>query len=116
MHNPTLLHLCKLLCLFCLLCSTLHLECFCASFSGHPVIPPPEATRVVSNKLLVVYVVMFSTGPEWQKVVQAPWELISRMSINGLEQTEDDPEIHGENVQIFCNGAIQNWRANSAKT
>jgi hypothetical protein len=68
--------------------------------SIHDFIPPSEAACIVANEPLVVNVVMISTGPEGQEVVQAPWELVTAVSIDSLKETEDNPEIHCQDVEL----------------
>jgi hypothetical protein len=68
-------------------------------------VPPPEAAGVVADELLVVHVVVLGTGPEGENVVQAPGELVAAVRIDGLEQTERDPRVHGQNVQVLRDGA-----------
>jgi hypothetical protein len=60
-------------------------------------------------------VVVLGAGPERQKVVQAPWEVVSGVRIDGLEQTEDDPEVHGQNVQIPGDGGPEDGCEDGAK-
>lgn len=88
---------------------------FRATFSVEKQVPPSERARVVANKLLVMRIVVVGASPEWQKMVQTPWELISRVSVNGLEQAKQDPEVHGQNVKILGESAPQNWRANRSQ-
>lgn len=64
------------------------------------IVPPAEAARVITNKLLVMEVVVISPRPEGQEVVQTPGEFIATVGINGLEQAEDDPDVHGQDVQV----------------
>ena len=73
------------------------------------VVPPPEAARVVTNEAFVMYVMVVSAGPEREEVVQAPWELITAMRVDGLEQTEDNPNIHGQDMEILGDGTPKNW-------
>jgi len=56
-----------------------------AGLGVEEVVPPPEAARVVTNEAFVMYVMVVSAGPEREEVVQAPWELITAMRVNGLE-------------------------------
>src|SRR5690349_7684573 len=79
-------------------------------------VPPPEAAGVISDKLLVVDIVVLSAGPDGEEVVQAPWELVAAVRIDGLENTEDNPSIHGQNVKVLGDGAPQNWAANSSES
>ena len=73
-----------------------------ARFRAHDRIPPPETTAVVAQKLLVMYIMMISTCPEGQHMMQRPWELVPRVRINSLEQPQNDPDVHCQNMQIFC--------------
>jgi len=73
------------------------------------VVPPPEAARVVANEAFVMYVMVVSAGPEREEVVQAPWELITAMRVDGLEQTEDNPDIHGQDMEVLGDGTPKNW-------
>ena len=43
---------------------------------------------------------MVGAGPERQEMVQAPWELVAAVRIDGLEQTAHDPDVHGQDVQL----------------
>ena len=36
--------------------------------------------------------------------MQAPWEIITTMGIDGLEEAENDPDIHRYDVKIACDG------------
>ena len=47
--------------------------------------------------------------------MQAPRELISTVRIDGLEQTEYNPSIHGQNVEILGDSAPQNRYADSSE-
>lgn len=66
------------------------------------IIPPPEAAGIVADELLMVEIVVIGTSPEGKEVVKTPWEFITAVSINGLEQAQDDPDVHGKNVQFTC--------------
>ena len=81
----------------------------------HDFIPPSEAARIVANETLVVNVVMISTGPEGEEVVQAPWEFVSAVSIDSLEETEDNPKIHCQNVELTSAHNPNDGDNNSAK-
>lgn len=49
---------------------------------------------------MVVLVVVVGTSPERQEVVQRPWELVAGVGIDGLEQSQADPERDGEQMQV----------------
>ena len=89
--------------------------CLRARLGIQYVIPPPEATRIIADKALVVNIMVLSAGPEGQEVVQAPGELIATVRINCLEQAEDDPNVHGQYVKISSNRTPEDWRANGTQ-
>lgn len=64
----------------------------------------------------MVNIVVLGAGPEGEEVVQTPGELVTAVGIDGLEQAEHDPDVHGEDVQVTGDGAPENGRADSAKT
>ena len=45
-------------------------------------------------------VVVIGTGPEGEDVLERPREIVSAVSVNGLEETEDDPGVHSEVVKV----------------
>lgn len=79
------------------------------------VVPPPETAGIVSNELFMMKIVVVGTCPEGEEVVQTPWEFISAVGINGLEQAQHDPDVHGEDVQIAREGTPQNGATDGAK-
>lgn len=50
----------------------------------------------------MVHVMVIGAGPEGKEVMQTPGEFVAGVSIDGLEEAEDDPNIHGDNMQVFC--------------
>ena len=64
----------------------------------------------------MVDIVVVGSGPEGKEVVQTPRELIAGVSIDGLKQTENDPDIHGDNVQILGNGTEHNGNADASES
>lgn len=89
---------------------------FRAVLGVQKVVPPAEAARIVSNKLLMVDIVMLGTGPEWEEMVKTPWEFIAAVCVDGLEQAENNPEIHGQNVQVSGDGTPEDGAANCPQT
>lgn len=88
-----------------LLCVLLHLSlsislALRSSLGVQEEVPPSETRCVGANEEVVVLVVVVCTGPEWDKVVQRPWELVSGVSIHGLEQSQADPERNSEQMQV----------------
>lgn len=61
-------------------------------------------------------IVVVGTSPEWKEVVQAPGEFVTRVSVDCLEQTANNPEVHCHDVEIFENGAEDNGNADSAES
>lgn len=55
------------------------------------------------------------TCPEGQEMVQAPRELIAGVCVDGLEQTEDDPNVHGQDVEVARERAVQDGTTDGAK-
>jgi hypothetical protein len=93
------------------------LERLGARLGAHKIVPPPEAARVVANKFLMVNIVVFSACPEREKMMKAPWELVAGVCINSLEKAADDPEIHGENMEVSSgHGAEQDRRSDGTKS
>lgn len=80
------------------------------------VVPPAEAAGIVANETLVVSVVVVGTSPEWQEVVKTPGKLVATVGIDGLEQTSDDPHVHGQDVEVLGDGAVEDRRTNGTET
>lgn len=106
-NNPYahLLRLLGLLRLLCKLSLASRLGRLRSSLRVKDEIPPAERASIVSNEALVVDIVVLGAGPEGQEVVQRPGELVAGVCIDGLEETADDPEVHGEDVQVTGDGA-----------
>jgi len=64
----------------------------------------------------VVHIMMVSAGPERHEVMQAPGELVARVGINGLEEAESDPGVHGDHMQILGDGAEDDWDADRSES
>ena len=79
-------------------------------------VPPGERARVVTDELLVVNIVVVSTGPDGKEVVKRPGELVAGVRVDGLEDTQGDPDVHGQDVQVLGDGAPQDWAADRAET
>lgn len=86
------------------------------SLSVQEVVPPAEAGGVVADKLLVVHVVVVGASPDGQEVVQAPGEVVATVGVDSLEEAEDNPDVHGEEVQVAGDGSNENGRSDSART
>lgn len=75
------------------------------------VVPPAEAGSVVANELFVVNVVVLSAGPDRQEVAQAPGEVVAAVGVDGLEETQSDPDVHGQEVELAGDGEDQDGRS-----
>jgi len=76
------------------------------------VVPPPEAGREVICEGHVVIIVVLRTGPEGQPVVGGPGEIVTRMSLNSLEETQGHPSQGGNQMQIVGEEAPDQGTAN----
>lgn len=63
----------------------------------------------------MMHIVVVGTSPERQDVVQAPWELISRVGIDGLEQSKNDPGVHGKDMEVLCDSRPQYRHTDATK-
>ena len=61
-------------------------------------------------------IVVIGAGPERKEMVQTPGEVITRMRVDGLEETEHDPHVHGQNVKVFRDSTPEDRRADSTET
>lgn len=64
----------------------------------------------------MVSIVVISACPEGQEVVQAPREFVTAVRINSLEQTTNDPEVHGQDVQFAGEKNPQDGDTDGAST
>ena len=83
--------------------------------SVEKVVPPAEAAGVVSDEFLMVKIVVVGTGPERQEVVKTPGEFVTTVGINGLEQTQDNPNVHGEDVKVSGESAPEDGATDGTK-
>jgi len=63
----------------------------------------------------VVNVVVLSASPEGQEVVERPGELVARVCVDGLEEAKDDPDVHGQDVEISGDGAPHDGNTNGTE-
>lgn len=59
---------------------------------------------------------MISTGPEWKEMVKTPWELVAAVGVDSLEQSQDNPDIHSQDVKITGDRTPDDGACDSAKT
>jgi len=86
------------------------------SLGVHEVVPPSEGRGVVSDEVVVVSVVVFSTGPEWNEVMKRPWEVVTRVGVNSLQQSEDNPASKGKQMQITSLVSVDDWEHDGTGT
>lgn len=48
----------------------------------------------------MVSIVMVGSSPEGEEVAQAPGKIVAAVSVDGLEQSTDNPQVHGEEMEI----------------
>ena len=48
------------------------------------------------------------TSPEGKDMLERPREVVSAMSIDGLEETKDNPDVHGEDVEVASANDVEN--------
>jgi hypothetical protein len=87
-----------------------------ATLSVQHKVPPPERARIVANKLLMMRIVVLRASPERQEMVQRPREFVAGMRINGLEKSEQDPDVHGQDVQVLGDSAPDDRCADCAQS
>lgn len=58
---------------------------------------------------------MIGASPERQEMMQGPGELKAGMRVDGLEQAEHDPDVHGQDVQVLGDGAPEDGGADRAE-
>lgn len=97
----------------------LHLFSICfgywSAFRLEQVVCPSERAGVVANEKMMVFIMMVCTCPERKEVVQRPWELVTRVGVNSLEQPQADPDRNGEQMQVSGEVAPDNRNANSTQ-
>jgi len=74
----------------------------------HDVVAPTEGSGKVVHESHVMEIVVISASPEGENVLERPREIVTAVSIDGLEETEDDPDVHGENVEVASAKDVEN--------
>ena len=82
----------------------------------HKLIPPPKRAGVVPDELLMVDIVVVRTSPIRKEMVQTEREIVARMRVNSLEQPEHDPCVHGQDMEIAGDSAIQDRPADCSES
>lgn len=63
----------------------------------------------------MMHIVMIGARPEGQKMMQAPRKLVAAVGVNGLEEPQDDPQVHSQDVQVAGDGAPEDGDADGAE-
>lgn len=50
---------------------------------------------------------VIGSSPEWEDVSERPREVVSRVSVDCLAQSESNPEVDGENVEILSEETVK---------
>lgn len=87
-----------------------------SAIRSEEVVPPAEAGRVAAKEGHVVVVVVIRTRPERNPVVQTDGEVVARVGVHSLEQTQDHPNVHGKDMQVFGEGAEKEGSTDGAHT
>jgi len=82
----------------------------------HDIVAPAEGSGEIVHESHVVEVVVVSTGPEGEYVLKRPREIVSAVSIDGLEETENDPDVHGEDVEVSGAKNVKNRASDCSST
>lgn len=64
----------------------------------------------------MVNIVVLGASPEGKEVVERPGELVARVCVDGLEEAEDNPDVHGEDVEVLGDGAPHDGDTNGTET
>lgn len=59
-------------------------------------------------------VVVVGTSPEGEEVAKGPREVVSRVRVNGLEETEGDPNVDCQDVEVIAEEAVEERARNGA--
>lgn len=58
---------------------------------------------------------MVSTSPDRQEMVKTPREFVATVGIDSLEQAQDNPGVHGENMQVTGDSTPEDRAADGPK-
>jgi hypothetical protein len=60
--------------------------------------------------------VVMGTSPDGEDVAQTPGEVVAAVRVDSLEKTEDDPGVHGEEVELASNSKEDNGASNDTNS
>ena len=82
------------------------------SLGAKHVVPVTERRGIVTHKVLVVVVMVVSTGPNREKVSKRPGEIVTRVRINGLEESHNNPADNGNQVHLTKDVSVKQRATN----
>jgi len=53
-------------------------------------------------------IMVIGARPEREDVLKRPREIVSAVSVDSLEKSEDDPNVHGEDVEVAGANDVEN--------
>lgn len=59
---------------------------------------------------------VLGASPEGKEMVKRPGELVARVCVDGLEETQDNPDVHCQDVEVLGDGAKYDGDTNSTET
>lgn len=59
---------------------------------------------------------MVGSSPKGDPVAKRNGEIITRVGVNGLEQSQDDPNVNGQNVQVGSEQTVEKGSTDGAHT
>jgi hypothetical protein len=82
----------------------------------HDEVAPAKGSGEIVHESHVMEIVMIGTRPKGEDVLERPREVVSTVSIDGLEETENDPDVHGENVKFSGAKDVENRTGDGSST
>lgn len=79
------------------------------------MVPPSERGRIVVDERHVVEIVVIGPAPERNDVLQRPREIVPAVRVDGLEETEGDPDVDAEDVQVGTEETVEQGTADGAR-
>lgn len=63
----------------------------------------------------MMHIMVVSARPKGKEMMQTPRKLVAAVGVNGLEEPQDDPQVHGQDVQVAGYGAPEDGDADGAE-
>lgn len=78
------------------------------------VVPPSERSRIVVHERHVVEIMVICATPERDDVLQRPGEIVPAVRVDRLEETQGDPDVDAEDVQVGPEEAVEQRSSDGA--